>query len=81
MAERFKKPKPLALCRVCGAYTDRRRDVNHRCSKTRYGRRCPGTFKSDLGQVWNECQVCYGKGKVGSETCVECAGWGWTLLA
>ena len=80
MAERFKRPKPLAVCLVCGALTIERRDVNHRCNKRLHGRRCWGAFRSNLGQVWNECLVCYGKGKVGSEACVECAGWGWNLM-
>ena len=77
---RFKKPKPLAVCDVCGAFAGEHMDVNHRCSTTRYGRRCSGTFKSNLGQVWEECQGCYATGTVGSETCVECSGWGWRLV-
>jgi len=30
--------------------------------------------------VWDECQGCYATGEVGSETCVECSGWGWRLV-
>ena len=77
---RFKKEKPLAVCNVCGTFTDKRRNISHRCDETRHGRRCSGTYKSNLGHVWNECQVCYGIGKIGSEACVECTGWGWTLM-
>jgi len=76
----IKKPKPLAVCDVCGAFTGEHMDVNHRCTRSLYGRRCSGTFKSNLGQVWEECQGCYATGKVGSETCVECSGWGWHLV-
>ena len=75
----FKKPKPLAVCNVCGAFAGEHQDVNHRCTRALYGRRCSGTFKSSLGLVWDECQACYATGKVGSETCVECSGWGWHM--
>jgi hypothetical protein len=77
---RVKKPKPLAVCNVCGAFAAELRDVNHRCGKVVYGRRCAGTFKSSLGLVWDECLPCYATGKVGSQTCTECSGWGWRLL-
>jgi DnaJ-class molecular chaperone len=30
--------------------------------------------------VWDECQACFATGKVGSEACVECSGWGWHLI-
>ena len=77
---RFKKPKPLAVCDTCGAFTDRHEDINHRCSGSLHGRRCPGNYKSHLGLVWDECQACEATGKVGTEACVECSGWGWRLL-
>jgi len=75
-----KKLKPLAVCNVCGAFSGEHQDINHRCNKALYGRRCSGAFKSSLGLVWDECQACSATGKVGSETCVECAGWGWHLI-
>jgi hypothetical protein len=77
---RFKKPKPLAVCDVCGAFTGEHMELNHRCTRSLYGRRCSGTFKSNLGQVWDECQSCYATGTVGSEPCPECSGWGWHLV-
>jgi len=77
---RVKKPKPLAVCNVCGAFAAELHDVNHRCVKVVYGRRCSGTYKGSLGLVWDECQPCNATGKVGSQTCVECSGWGWHLL-
>lgn len=78
--ERVKKSKPLAVCTVCGAFSGERLDINNRCTKALYGRRCSGTLKSSLGRVWDECQACFATGKVGSETCVECSGWGWHLI-
>ena len=78
--ERAKKLKPLAVCNVCGAFSGARADVNHRCNKALYGRRCSGTFKSSLGLSWDGCQACFATGIVGSETCVECSGWGWHLI-
>jgi len=75
-----KKQKPLTVCNVCGAFSSEHADVNHRCTKAVYGRRCSGTFKSSLGMTWDECQACSAKGKVGTETCVECSGWGWHLI-
>jgi hypothetical protein len=76
----FKKSKPLAVCDVCGAFTGEHQDLNHRCARALHGRRCSGTFKSDLGLVWDECQACSATGEVGSETCDECSGWGWHLM-
>ena len=76
----FKKRKPLAICSVCGAFTGEHRDLNHRCRRSHQGRRCWGTFKSNLGLVWEECLGCHAIGRVGSEICVECSGWGWRLL-
>lgn len=77
---RVKKPKPLAVCNVCGTFTGELTEVNHRCGKVVYGRRCSGMFKSSLGLVWDECQPCNTTGKVGTQTCSECSGWGWRLL-
>ncbi|MBI4192098.1 MAG: hypothetical protein HY525_16355 [Betaproteobacteria bacterium] len=75
-----KKEKPLGVCNVCRAYTDQHEYVNHRCNKTVHGRRCYGTFKSGLGEVWDQCQTCHATGKVGTQTCSECAGFGWHLI-
>ena len=75
-----KKPKPLAVCNVCGAFSGDHQDINHRCDKAVYGRRCAGAFKSSLGLIWDECQACAATGRVGSESCVEYSGWGWHLL-
>lgn len=77
---RFKKPKPLAVCTVCGAYTDELAYVNSRCHKTVTGRRCSGIFRSGLGQSWAECESCEGYGKVGSVSCSVCKGFGWKLM-
>jgi hypothetical protein len=75
----FKKPKPLAVCNLCGAITDQVTYVNSRCKKTVHGRRCSGIFRSGLGRVWDECLSCRAAGKVGTQACVECKGFGWTL--
>ena len=77
---RLKKSKPLAVCTVCGAYTDGHAYVNSRCNKVVTGRRCAGVFKSGLGQVWIECNACKGYGRLGSIDCSECRGFGWKLL-
>ncbi len=77
---RFKKRKPLAVCTVCGAYTDDVAYVNSRCNKVVTGRRCSGVFRAGLGQVWVECQECKGFGQVGSISCSECKGFGWKLM-
>lgn len=78
--ERVKKPKPLAVCTVCRAFTDRPAQVNNRCVTTVHGRRCYGVFKSGLGVVWDECLSCHAFGKVGTQTCSECSGFGWHLV-
>jgi hypothetical protein len=77
---RFKKEKPLAVCTVCGTYTDQVAYVNSRCNKTVTGRRCSGIFRSGLGQAWTECLECKGYGRLGSLECRECKGFGWQLV-
>ena len=76
-----KKPKPAGACSVCRAPTDLREMLNQRCRATLNGRRCYGTYHSDLSLVWDECQSCNGTGKVGTQVCSECAGYGWKLFA
>ena len=76
-----KKPKPLAVCSVCQALTDRREMLNHRCEQAVSGRRCYGRFQSALTRLWDECASCEGRGKVGTQTCGECKGFGWKLYS
>ncbi len=77
----FKKPKPLGVCNVCSALTDQIEFVNQRCNRTVHGRRCAGQFKSELTHVWAECDECGAIGKVGTQACSSCAGFGWRLIA
>lgn len=76
-----KKDKPLAVCSVCQALTERRDQLNHRCDRIVSGRRCYGRFQSGLTRLWDECQGCDGTGKVGTLPCVECKGYGWKLYS
>ena len=77
---RFQKPKPLAVCNVCGSLTGEPAWVNMRCNKVVTGRRCSGVFRAGLGHVWVECSECKGFGQVGSLGCSECKGFGWKLM-
>ena len=70
---------PLAACNVCGALTNLHENVNHRCGHVETGRRCYGTFKSGVGMLWDACESCGATGKVGSQACAECKGYGWRL--
>jgi hypothetical protein len=74
-----KKPKPLGACSVCGALTDRHEDLNHRCNQAVSGRRCSGTFKSAIAYLWDQCEECEATGKVGTQACGSCAGFGWRM--
>ena len=76
-----KKDKPLGVCGVCQAATNRRESLNHRCDAVVYGRRCAGTIKSAVNNLWDECESCHGTGKVGMRACTECTGFGWRLYA
>jgi DnaJ-class molecular chaperone len=76
-----KKPKPAGACNVCRAPTELHETLNHRCDSVLNGRRCYGTYHSDLSLIWDECQSCNGSGKVGTRPCSACAGFGWTLFA
>lgn len=78
---RDKKEKPLAVCSVCQALTDRRDNLNHRCSQVVNGRRCSGMFQSALTRLWDECQGCEGTGQIGTQACTECRGFGWKLYS
>jgi DnaJ-class molecular chaperone len=76
-----KKDKPLAVCTVCQALTDRHEYRNNRCNQIVAGRRCSGQFQSALTRLWDECQGCTGTGKVGTQVCTECKGFGWNLYS
>jgi len=75
-----KKPKPAGACSVCRAPVALHETLNSRCGSTVNGRRCYGLYKSDLSHIWDECESCHGVGKVGTEVCAECAGFGWKLF-
>lgn len=75
-----RRPKPLGVCNVCGQLTDMLEMVNQRCNRTIHGRRCAGQIKSELGHIWVKCESCDAAGKVGSQKCRECLGFGWRLL-
>jgi hypothetical protein len=74
-----KLPHPAGVCNVCGALTSHHEFVNHRCDKVVTGRRCSGTYKSGVAFLWDMCAGCEATGKVGSQVCSECAGYGWRL--
>jgi len=74
-----KKPKPLGVCNVCHALTNLHEALNHRCVKVVNGRRCYGTYKSALTDLWDACESCEGTGRVGTQDCTACGGFGWTL--
>jgi hypothetical protein len=74
-----KMPKPLAACNVCHALTNQHELVNHRCDKVVYGRRCYGTYKSALTYLWDACEGCDSTGKVGTQVCTACGGFGWKM--
>ena len=74
-----KHPKPLGVCSVCQALTNQREDLNHRCSQVVTGRRCSGTIKSALAYLWEQCESCDATGKIGTEVCRECSGFGWKM--
>lgn len=71
--------KPLAACSVCRALTNLHESLNHRCDKVVSGRRCYGTYKSAITYLWDECESCEATGKVGSQVCSACEGFGWHM--
>ena len=73
--------KPLGVCSVCHKLSNLHEDLNHRCHGKFNGRPCYGTYKSGVSALWDECESCHASGHVGSETCRECAGFGWRLYA
>jgi hypothetical protein len=75
-----KKLKPLAVCTLCRTLIEPQQRVNQRCSNVVTGRRCAGTFRSDLSFVWDPCRGCDATGRLGSLACNECAGHGWRLF-
>jgi len=76
-----KKPKPLGACNVCHALTNQHEALNHRCNEVGGGRRCYGTYKSAITYLWDPCESCEATGKVGSQECTACRGFGWTMYA
>jgi hypothetical protein len=79
--KQVKKPKPLGVCNICNALTDQSIFVNQRCGRTVNGKRCAGQFRNELSRVWGECDECRALGKVGSQICGSCSGFGWMLIA
>ncbi len=74
-----KRPKPLGACSVCYALTNQHEYLNHRCNQVINGRRCYGTFKSAMTYLWDQCESCEATGKVGTQVCSECSGFGWKM--
>jgi hypothetical protein len=74
-----KQPKPAGACSVCQALTRRRELLNHRCDRVVNGRRCSGTYKSAITFLWDACDACEATGRVGTQACGECRGFGWRL--
>ena len=74
-----RKEKPLAVCSVCHALTDRHELLNHRCNAIVNNRRCYGIYKSGLAYLWDRCEGCECTGRVGSKVCSECKGYGWKM--
>jgi hypothetical protein len=70
---------PLGVCDVCHALTNQHESINHRCHRTVTGRRCYGAYKSGIGFLWDACESCGATGRVGSQACTECGGYGWKL--
>ena len=69
------------MCSVCSALSNARENLNHRCGHTFSGRRYYGIYKSAMTYLWDPCAGCEATGRVGSEVCRECAGFGWKLYA
>jgi len=42
-------------------------------------RRCYGIYKSGLAYLWDACEGCECTGRVGSQECIECKGYGWKM--
>ena len=78
---RQKKDKPIGVCSVCQALSERRENLKHRCDQMVAGRRCSGIYESALTRLWDECQGCEGTGQVGTQICSECKGFGWKLYS
>jgi hypothetical protein len=76
-----KRPKPVGVCTVCAALTNELQFINQRCSAILHGRRCSGQYRSELTHVWGECEECHAVGRVGTQECPSCKGFGWFLVA
>ena len=74
---RSKNAKPFGCCDVCGALTNVRELINHRCDKVVNGRRCYGHYKSSITFLWDQCESCEATGFVGPQVCAACGGFGW----
>jgi hypothetical protein len=74
-----KKEKPLAVCSVCHALSNEHAHLNHRCNEIVNNRRCYGIYKSGLTFLWDACEGCDSTGRVGTQVCTECHGYGWRM--
>jgi len=77
--KRKKRAQPVGVCSICSALTNLREDIYYGCDRFVNGTRCAGTFNSATMYVWYECGSCKATGKVESDICGKCFGYGWTV--
>jgi hypothetical protein len=76
-----KRPKPVALCTICGASSYDATLINGECGRMVGAERCSGTNKREMRKTdWKECTVCSATGLVRTGTCERCDGVGWLFV-
>ena len=72
---------PVAVCTVCGTFTNNGRMINGPCPEKRGGSRCGGVFGSTISnRDWEECRYCGGAGTIQRDGCPSCQGTGWGYI-
>jgi len=75
------KDRPVAFCNACNEYSRDVAVINQRHTRTKYGKKCEGLFRSALREDdWERCPVCNGTGRVVDKACDQCDSEGWIVV-
>ncbi len=72
------KPKPVAVCTECKLPSTNITGNNERCPRSVEQKGCPGRIHSAAHEGdWKGCPDCFVTGKIKSDKCNTCDGFGW----
>jgi hypothetical protein len=81
LSNRMKRPKPVTICKRCGAPGHNIILANGKCGRMSSTHRCTGINQSAIGEEdWAECPSCETTGYDRNNQCMQCKGMGWLFV-